>query len=112
MTHNMKLDPVPFAKIKNSSKTIELRLFDEKRRKISSGDKIIFTNTNTGEQICKTVLRLHRFDSFDMLYKNLPLLKCGYTRDNIDKATPDDMLKYYSLEEEKKYGVVGIELCL
>ena len=43
-------------------------------------------------------------------YKSLPLLKCGYTTDNIDTATPTDMEQYYSVEEQKKYGVVGIEL--
>ena len=45
------------------------------------------------------------------LYKSLPLLQCGYTRENIDKATPSDMEQYYSIEEQNKYGVVGIELC-
>ncbi len=29
--HRMKLHPIPFEKIKNGSKTIELRLSDEKR---------------------------------------------------------------------------------
>ena len=38
--------------------------------------------------------------------------KCGYTAENVDKATPDDMQAYYSLEEQSKYGVVGIEISL
>jgi ASC-1-like (ASCH) protein len=53
---------------------------------------------------------LYRFDSFDELYKSLPLLQCGYTMDHIDKASPADMAQYYSAEEQGKYGVVGIEL--
>ncbi len=106
----MKLNPAPFEMIKNGQKTIELRLYDEKRRYISEGDTIIFTKTTDGETLTATVVRLHRFDSFDELYKSLPLLKCGYTAENVDKATPSDIEQYYSVEEQRKYGVVGIEL--
>lgn len=109
--HNMKLHSAPFEMIKSGEKTIELRLFDEKRRQIKVGDKIAFTNNSSGEILHATVLKLHRFNSFDELYQSLPLLKCGYTTENVDKATPADMEEYYSAEEQKKYGVVGIELC-
>lgn len=108
--HEMKLRPEPFAKIKSGAKTIELRLYDEKRQKIRVGDLIIFTNTESGEQIRATVKKLHRFDSFEALYKSLPLLKCGYTPEDINTAHPSDMENYYSVEEQQKYGVVGIEL--
>ena len=97
--------------IKNGEKTIELRLFDEKRQKIKVGDKIVFTENTTGETLNTTVVKLYRFDSFKELYKSLPLLKCGYTTENVDNATPSDMEQYYSAEEQRKYGVVGIELC-
>ena len=106
----MKLRPEPFGKIKSGAKTIELRLYDEKRQKIRVGDAIIFTSTETGEQIRATVKKLHRFDSFEVLYKSLPLLKCGYTAEDVDRAQPSDMETYYSAEEQHKYGVVGIEL--
>ena len=33
-----------YEQIKTGKKNIELRLYDEKRRKIAVGDKIIFTN--------------------------------------------------------------------
>lgn len=108
--HNMKLHSSPFEMIKSGQKTIELRLYDEKRRQIKVGDNIVFTNTVTGETLTATVIKLHVFDSFSELYKNLPLLKCGYTNDDITAASPLDMLEYYSREEEKKHGVVGIEL--
>lgn len=110
--HNMKLHSSPFETIKSGEKTIELRIYDEKRQKIKAGDKIIFTNTSTDETLTATVAQLHIFDSFAELYRNLPLLKCGYTNDDIETAVPEDMLAYYSAEEQKKYGVVGIELLL
>lgn len=112
MQHDMKLRPAPFERIKSGEKTIELRLLDEKRRQIQIGDKLVFTNTETGERLCATAARLHVFENFAQLYKALPLLQCGYTAENVDKATPDDMQAYYSLEEQSKYGVVGIEISL
>lgn len=109
--HKMKLRPEPFEKIKAGEKTIELRLFDEKRQQIRPGDEIEFTNTATGETLRKTVIKLHRFDSFAALYRALPLLQCGYTQEDVAQADPADMEAYYSAEEQAKYGVVGIELC-
>ena len=111
MQHAMKLFPEPFAMIKSEKKTIELRLFDEKRQRIKPGDEIVFTNTETGENLTKTVIKLHRFHSFEALYKALPLLQCGYTEETVPKAHPSDMDRYYSPGEQSKYGVVGIELC-
>ena len=40
--HEMNLQEAPFRMIKNKTKTIELRLYDEKRRKIKPGDTIEF----------------------------------------------------------------------
>ncbi|MBE6541334.1 MAG: methyltransferase domain-containing protein [Ruminococcaceae bacterium] len=108
--HQMKLTPSPFAQIKSGNKTIELRLFDEKRQKIKEGDIITFTNTVSHEQLRRVVKKLHRFDGFEELYKSLPLLQCGYTSENLEYASPSDMDEYYSVDEQKKYGVVGIEL--
>ncbi len=111
-THEMKLRPVPFAMIKSGQKTIELRLCDEKRRKIKEGDGIIFKNTDNGEMIRVTIKKLHRFNTFDALYKALPLLQCGYTKEDVEMAHPSDMEQYYSIEDQQKYGVVGIEIVL
>ena len=111
MTHEMHLYKEPFEMIKNGSKTIELRLYDDKRKLIHVNDTIVFTSTeNPNEKITAKVTALHVFDSFEMLYKNLPLLKCGYTPENIDNASPDDMNTFYSKSQQKKYGVLGIEI--
>ena len=109
-THRMKLHAAPFEEIKSGEKTIELRLLDEKRRQIKVGDRIVFTNTATGETMDATVAKLHCFDSFEALYQSLPLLKCGYTAEDVAEASPTDMEQYYSAQKQKQYGVVGIEL--
>lgn len=106
----MKLNPAPFEMIKSGQKTIELRLYDEKRQLVNICDEIVFINTVTGETLQTKVLKLHHFDSFADLYKSLPLLKCGYTRENVGSATPADMEQYYSVDEQNKYGVLGIEI--
>lgn len=111
MKHFMSLNPAPFYMIKSGEKTIELRLYDEKRRRINVSDEIEFLNTDDeNEKILVRVLRLHRFKSFDELYGALPLLKCGYSKNDIAIASPEDMTVYYSREQQTKYGVLGIEI--
>ncbi len=111
--HRMTLNPIPMNSIRNGNKTIELRLYDEKRQKISVGDVIKFVNSkNITDTLCVMVEDLFIFDSFDELYKNLPLLECGYTKDNVDQASPRDMDSYYSREKQSKYGVIGIKISL
>ena len=111
--HIMKLHPGPFSKIKDGSKTIELRLYDEKRQRISVGDTIRFVNTESAsDAVVVRVRDLFVFDSFDELYKHLPLTECGYTEEDVYAASPDDMEMYYSKEKQSQYGVVGIQLSL
>ena len=110
MTHAMRLNPSPFEMIKSGQKTIELRLYDEKRQQIKEGDTILFTNTDTGETLCRKVAKLHPFNSFAELYQSLPLLKCGYTTDTLTTASPSDMDRYYPPEKQRQFGVLGIEL--
>ena len=108
----MQLQPAPFEMIRDGIKTIELRLFDEKRKKIQIGDTISFTNTASKEILEVRVLELLVFDSFETLYSRLPLLDCGYTKEDVDTASPDDMNAYYPKEMQQKYGVVGIRVAL
>ena len=110
MTHYMNLASEPFEQICSGAKTIELRLYDEKRQTVSAGDTIIFTNLADNRQVSAKVLKLHIFDSFKELYNNLPLLKCGYTEQELDTASPDDMLAYYPKEKQEKYKAVGMEI--
>lgn len=111
--HMMNLNPSPFKMIREGNKTIELRLYDEKRKMISVGDTITFTNTlDSNETLNVMVTDLFIFNSFDELYKKLPLMECGYTNEDIDTASPRDMEEYYSKEMQQQYGVVGIKISL
>lgn len=110
MEHMMRLHKEPFELIKSGSKTIELRLNDEKRQLINVGDEITFENRSNGEKIQTEVIELHKYLSFEELYKNFDKVSMGYKED--EEADPKDMEQYYSSEEQSRYGVVGIELKL
>lgn len=108
MLHEMRLKPGAFERIAAGRKKIEFRLWDEKRQHIHPDDRIIFTNTETGKALSTYVTGIHRADSFTQL-KELLIQK------NLIKETdfaPSAMLKYYSREDEKRHGVVGIEIRL
>ena len=111
MEFTMKLHASPFEMISSGEKTIELRLYDEKRRQISVGDTIRFSDINDASKTLLTkVKELFVFDSFEALYKALPLTECGYTDETVRTASPEDMREYYTPEQEKKYGVLGIKV--
>ena len=111
MTHQMKLHGAPFEMIECGIKSIELRLYDEKRRLVKAGDEIEFTHSkNPSRTLRCRVTAMHVFSSFEELYASLPLLRCGYTAEDIDAAHPSDMDLYYTKEQQTQYGVVGIEI--
>ena len=103
----MKLQKSPFERIKNGTKTVEFRLYDEKRRKIKIGDQIEFSKSpDLQETILVDVLDLYREDTFENLFKKL------FTDEDEIKKETKSMYQYYSPDEEKQYGVVGIKISL
>lgn len=109
--HRMHLDPQAFAAMEDERKTIELRLYDKKRRRIQAGDVIRFESTDDETDVLfARVTGMRFFASFDELYAALPLTACGYAPEELAAASPRDMDKYYAPEDQKKWGVVGIEL--
>lgn len=108
MKHKMKLKEKPYSQINSGTKTIELRLYDEKRQKIRVNDIIEFTNINTMEKLSVIVLDLYKYSSFEELYKNFDKTELGY--DKKEEANYKDMEEYYSKDEQDKYGVLGIRI--
>lgn len=111
MVFQMKLNDEPFQKIKSGSKTIELRLYDEKRRRLNIGDYISFSRVcNTNDKIAVKIKGLYQSDSFCELFEDISIEKCGNSND----VTIDDVIarlrKYYSKEDELRYGVLGIKV--
>lgn len=105
MLHKMKLNESPFERIKNGTKTIEFRLYDEKRQQLKVGDKIEFSKLpDLQEKLLVDVAELYREDTFENLFRKL------YTDEDEINRKAISMHKYYSLEKEKEYGVLGIKI--
>lgn len=108
MKYEMQLNYEPFMKIKNRTKTIEIRLNDEKRQLLKVGDYIEFNNRETEEKMIVQIEAIYKFSNFEELYKAFDKVELGYEKD--EEANPQDMEQYYSLEEQKNYGVMGIKI--
>ena len=107
MLHLMKLQLNPFEKIQSGTKTIEFRLNDEKRRLLNIGDQIEFSIVDNPEQkILTQIVGLHKFKTFKELCSAFDSKSYG----SEDKEEYELMYKYYSKEDEDKYGVLGIEI--
>ena len=106
--NKMGLYTEPFALIKNKKKTIEMRLYDGKRKQLKDGELLLFTNKDTGEQLLTEISDLKTFSSFIELYSSYKKEELGYSPDSI--ANPEDMLAYYSKENIDKFGVIAIEI--
>ena len=106
MVHKMKLNESPFDRIKNGTKTIEFRLYDDKRKQIKVGDKIEFSKLpELQEKMIVEVLELYQDKTFENLFKKL------YKEDEEEiKRKIQSMYEIYSPEKEKQYGVLGIKI--
>ncbi len=107
MLHKMKLNQEPFEKIKNGTKTVEFRLYDEKRRTVQIGDEIEFSKLpELQEKLLVKVIDLYKEESFAKLFKKV---FAGGDENEVRKKA-ESMYKFYTPEKEKEYGVVGIKI--
>ena len=106
-THQLKLATEPFNAIISGNKTIESRLYDTKRQKIQIGDRIIFTNRDNSEQtVTAEVVGLLRYATFRYLFSHNNPRKFG--GDSVEWLE-NQISEFYSIEDQKIYGVIGIE---
>lgn len=67
----MHLADIPYEKIKSGEKTVEIRLYDEKRKLLKVGDRIIFYKGEARDSgFSAKVTGLYRFESFEELFKS------------------------------------------
>ena len=105
MLHKMKLNESPFERIKNGTKTIEFRLYDEKRQRIKVGDQIEFSKLpDLQEKLLVDVVKLYREDTFEELFRKLDI-----DEEEIERKTKA-MYEIYSPEKEHEYGILGIKI--
>ena len=108
-TFELRLHSKYFELIKQGTKTIEMRLLDEKRQQYKIGDILIFKKRPEETEILTTkIVNLHKVKTFKDLYDRFDKVKLGYGENEV--ANPEDMQEFYPIEEQQKYGVVGIEI--
>lgn len=106
--HRLNVKEKYYNMLKQGTKTIELRLFDDKRKNIKIGDIIEFSNnSNTDDTFLARVVRLHRADSFETLCRKIDYHNAGFSTDLELKKVLEE---FYSVERQKELGVVGIEI--
>ena len=110
MTHILKLQPKFFDFIKDGTKRIELRLFDEKRKQININDIIEFKREPEQIDSLKVkVIGLLKYRSFEDLFEDFPI---EILADN--SMTKNELLnvleEFYTPEKQEKYGVLGIKI--
>lgn len=109
-THELKLATEPFIAIESGRKTIESRLYDEKRQTIRLGDELVFTNReNPTQTVRATVTGLLRYESFAKLFDSAAPEKFGGTS---KEGLLEQIRQFYPESEEERYGVVGIKIAL
>lgn len=109
-THQLKLATTPFNAITSGAKTIESRLYDEKRQLIQIGDTIEFTNREASDQTAAVrVVGLLRYETFhDLFMHNDPAKFGGKSVEWLE----NQINEFYSIDQQKENGVIGIEFTL
>ena len=65
--------------IKSGQKDIELRAYDEKRKKMKASDRfLLYDAENERESIICEILNMHVAPDFESLFKNLDIKRSGF----------------------------------
>lgn len=108
--HELKLATEPFNAIQSGRKTIECRLYDEKRQAIKLGDELVFTNREDPAQTIRVkVAGLLRYTSFTDLFGSAAPEAFG---GESEEGLLEQIRHFYPESEEKRYGVLGIVITL
>ena len=97
-----------FELIKSGQKDIELRAYDEKRKKVKIGDKFQLVDAeNPNEYIICEVLNMHIAPDFESLFSMIDIKRAGFS--NLDELM-DVITKFIAREELAREQVVGMEI--
>jgi len=109
-THNLQLAAAPFTAIKSGQRTIESRIYDEKRRLIQLRDSLVLTDReNPKETVTATVIGLLVYKTFhDLFSHNEPTKFGGPSVEWLE----NQISEFYSVADQNENGVIGIEFIL
>lgn len=102
------LHPDIFDLVKDGKKDVEVRLNDEKRQQLSVGDKLVFLKRpDEVEKIEAIVKELKYFNNFNEVADYYEMERIHQPQLTKEEYV-QDMQRFYSEDEQKKYGVVCI----
>lgn len=110
-THHMKLRNEPFKATQEGKKTIEVRLWDDKRQQISVGDFLIFDDQKSGAQITAIVRKVRRYPDLSTLVGSEDFSLTGGIYRNKEHWIKS-LESYYSKESQDRLGFVVFEITL
>lgn len=103
------LDEDVFEVVKNGTKRVEVRLYDEKRKTMKISDKLTFIKRPLLEEKIETkIIELKRFKKLEDLINNYEMKDIyieGFSKEEFIEL----LGRFYSKEEQEKYGFVAIE---
>ena len=109
MNHSMDLDDAPFEATRLGKKQIEIRVNNEERESIKSGDTITFENK--GVTLVTVVIDKRIYKSILELAKSEDFSKTGGIYQNT-KEWIKHIDSYYPREVQAKKGLLAIEIHL
>ncbi|WP_423188879.1 ASCH domain-containing protein [Alkalibacterium sp. f15] len=110
MHYFMGLYDRPFELMASGKKTVEVRLNDEKRRKLSVGDFITFSKlTDPFDDVTVRVNNLTPFPTFKEMYETIPARDLGSHGKTVE-ALLERTYALYAPEKEKQWGTLAIEI--
>ncbi|ALU11681.1 hypothetical protein EYM_03670 [Ignicoccus islandicus DSM 13165] len=107
LVHEMKLEPQWFELISKEEKTVEVRLLDEKRKKLRVGHVIKFVNTQNSKELYARITSLRVYDNIKKLLELEDLTRVMPGYDYMESL--EVYKKYYDVESRKAIAI-GLEV--
>ncbi len=105
---NHRAEPY-FTFVKNGQKTIEGRIRKGNYRFLKPGDHVIVYNNEETESVEVLVKGVRNYRSFREMLTNEPLKKILPDVETVEQGL-EVSWKFYTRDQEKKFGVVAIEV--
>jgi ASC-1-like (ASCH) protein len=108
--HYMNLLRLPFEEIEQGRKTVEMRLFDEKRRGIKIGDTVVFACADLpGREIRACVTDTRVYEDFFVLAQCYAAEELGFGGKSAEYIA-GFMTDIYGVEKLKAYKAFAIKI--
>lgn len=108
MIYKMGLQNKYYKLVDQGNKIVELRLYDQKRKKLKVGNLIRFYEEPERINYIDTIItKLNKYNSFSEALENINM---NLLTNESEEKYLDDLENYYKKEEQAKYGVIAITI--